>query len=230
MKPLYKTLAVSLLGLSLLSGCGATQEVEKTVPNKQTGEQNSKQEKEKQTAKQAQSKKIRLLEKKLSYTRNGKTYEEMAYLKTSENQSFSLYVLEGWELEAEEPNADVLLKDDSFVRISLIHPDGGEMDYEKTVEDQAKAVSADAVRQNTDNLQGPLDGAVWYKAYTNDTAVNVIWIKGNVPMIVNIQTPRNQEVLEPIFAMLSTVEKTEVTKPNESLDNPNEPTSSSNKQ
>jgi hypothetical protein len=26
-------------------------------------------------------------------------------------------------------------------------------------------------------------------------------------MIVNIQTPRNQEVLEPIFAMLETVEK-----------------------
>lgn len=89
------------------------------------------------------------------------------------------------------------------------------MDYEKTVEDQAKAVSADAVRQNTDNLQGLLHGAVWYKAYTNDTAVNVIWIKGNVPMIVNIQTPRNQEVLEPIFAMLSTVEKTEVTKPSQ---------------
>ncbi|MBB5326311.1 hypothetical protein HNQ34_003445 [Anoxybacillus tepidamans] len=221
MKPLYKTLAVSLLGLSLISGCGAKQEVEKTLPSKQTGEQSNKQE---------QSKIIRLLEKKLSYTENGKTYEEMAYLKTSENQSFSLYVLEGWELEAEEPNSDVLLKDDSFVRIRLIQPEYGAMDYEKMVEDQAKAVSADAVRQNTDDLQGLLRQAVWYKAYTSDTAVNVIWIKENVPMMVTIQTPRDQEVLEPIFAMLSTVEKTEVTKPNKSLDNPNEPTSSSNGQ
>jgi len=230
MKPLYKTAAISILGLSLLSGCGTEQEATKTLPNKHTEKQSNEQTQGAPDDQQEQNKKIRLLEKKLTYTQNGKTYEEMAYLKTSENQSFSLYVLEGWEFEAEEPNADVLLKDDSFVRISLLHPEGGEMDYGKTVEEQAKAVSADAARQPTDNLQGLLHDAVWYKAYTNDTAVNVIWIKGNVPMIVNIQTPRDQEVLEPIFLMLSTVEKTEVTKPNESASNPDEPTSSSDAQ
>ncbi|MCL6585077.1 MAG: hypothetical protein K6T72_00935 [Anoxybacillus sp.] len=226
MKPLYKAAAVSILGLSLLSGCGAQQDVAKTLPSKQAEKQSNEQPNTPPANQQEQTTKIRLLEKKLTYTRNGKTYEEMAYLKTSENQSFSLYVLEGWELEAEEPNADVLLKDDSFVRIRLLHPEGGEMDYGKTVEEQAKAVSTDAVRQSTDNLQGLLHDAVWYKAYTNDTAVNVMWLKGTVPMIVNIQTPRDQEVLEPIFAMLSTIEKTEVTKPNETSSNPDEPTSS----
>lgn len=231
MRQLLKAAAISILGLSLLSGCGTNKKAANTSPSKQTEEQTEQTGEQKTpSGQQEQNEKIRLLEQKLSYTQNGKTYEEMAYLRTSENQSFSLYVLEGWEFEAEEPHADVLLKGDSFVRISLLHPEGGEMDYEKTVEEQAKAVSPDAVRQPTDNLQGLLRDAVWYKAYTNDTAVNVIWIKGNVPMIVNIQTPRDQEVLEPIFAMLSTVEKTEVTKPNESLDNPDEPKSSSNKQ
>jgi hypothetical protein len=32
-------------------------------------------------------------------------------------------------------------------------------------------------------------------------------------MIVTIQTPRDQEVLEPIFAMLETIEKTKTSKP-----------------
>jgi hypothetical protein len=202
MKRIYKTLAVSLLGIALVSGCGTKQETERTTASNKSQQEVDKQE---QT--------IRLLEKKLSYTKDGKTYEEMAYLKTSKNQGFSLYVLKGWELEAEEPNSDVLLKDDDFVRIRLIQPEDGEMDYAKLVEEQAKSVSSDASRQDTDTLQGFLHQAVWYKAYTNDTAVNVIWVKEKTPMIVTIQTPRDQEVLEPIFAMLETIEKTKTSKP-----------------
>lgn len=227
MRQLFKAAAISILGLSLLSGCGTNEKTANTSPSKQTGEQTEQTGEQKTpSGQQGQNEKIRLFERKLSYTQNGKTYEEMAYLRTSENQSFSLYVLEGWEFEAEEPHADVLLKGDSFVRISLLHPEGGEMDYEKTVEEQAKAVSPDAVRQPTDNLQGLLRDAVWYKAYTNDTAVNVMWIKEPVPMIVAIHTPRDQEELEPIFAMLSTLEKTEITKPSENSSNPDESTSS----
>jgi hypothetical protein len=224
MKRIYKTLAVSLLGIALVSGCGTKQEIEKTTASNKSQQEVDKQETKKES-KQEQT--IRLLEKKLSYTKDGKTYEEMAYLKTSKNQGFSLYALEGWELEAEEPNSDVLLKDDAFVRIRLIQPEDGEMDYAKLVEEQAKSVSSDASRQDTDTLQGFLHQAVWYKAYTNDTAVNVIWVKEKTPMIVTIQTPRDQEVLEPIFAMLETVEKTKTSKPQEKEANPDEQTSSS---
>jgi hypothetical protein len=223
MKIIYKTLAVSLLGIALVSGCGTKQEAEKTTASNEPRQEVDKQE-NKEERKQEQV--IRLLEKKLSYTKAGKTYEEMAYLKTSENQGFSLYAFEEWELEAEEPNSDVLLKDDAFVRIRLIQPEDGEMDYAKLVEEQAKAVSSAAVRNDTNNLQGIFHQAVWYKAYTEDTAVNVMWVKEKIPMIVTIQTPRDQEVLEPIFAMLETIEKTETSKPKEKEANPDEPTSS----
>ncbi|WP_051530078.1 hypothetical protein [Anoxybacteroides tepidamans] len=222
MKQLYKTMAVFLLGTVLISGCGTNEATETRATHNKFHEQNNKSNKQQQKSETA-----RLPEKKLTYKKDGKTYEEMAYLKTSENQSFSLYVFKGWEFEAEEPNSDVLLKNDSFVRIRLIQPESGEMDCSKIVEDQAKAVSSDAVLQSTENMQGFLHGAVWYKAYTNDTAVNVMWIKANTPMIVSIQTPRAEEHLEPIFAMLETVEKINVAKPKKNSDNPDKPVSSS---
>jgi hypothetical protein len=214
MKNIYKTLAVSLLGIALVSGCGTKQETEKTTASNEPIQEVDKQEdnqENKEESKQEQV--IRLLEKKLSYTKDGKPFEEMAYLKTSENQGFSLYALEGWELDAEEPNSDVLLKDDAFVRIRLIQPEDGEMDYTKLVEEQAKAVSSEAYRNEAAGLNGILKDAVWWKAYTEDTAVNVLWIKGITPMLLTIHTPRDQEVLEPIFAMLETIEKTETSKP-----------------
>jgi hypothetical protein len=215
MKNIYKTLAVSLLGIALVSGCGMKQESVKTTASNEPRQEVDKQQEDNQKNKQETKEKskqeqvIRLLEKKLSYTKDGKTYEEMAYLKTSENQGFSLYALEGWELDAEEPNSDVLLKDDAFVRIRLIQLEDGEMDYTKLVEEQAKAVSSEAYRNETAELNGILKDAVWWKAYTEDTAVNVLWIKGITPMLLTIHTPRDQEVLEPIFAMLETIEKTE---------------------
>jgi hypothetical protein len=241
MKSLYKILTLFVAGTVLLAGCGTKQETEKTAttPNTNTAStqdnsstDNSNKDSSVSTnnnnstdhhnigtdspntdhASQTEAKPP--TKKKLSYTKDGKTYEETGKLETSENQSFSLYVLGNWKLEAEEPNSDVLLKDRSFVRIRLVQPDDNETDYAKMVEDQAKAVTSDAVQQETNNLQGMLHQAVWYKAYTNDTAVNVLWIKGNVPMIVNIQTPRNQEVLEPIFAMLETIQKLDTSQTN----------------
>ncbi len=42
---------------------------------------------------------------------------------------FSLYVLEGWTLDAEEPGADVLLHGEAFARIRLLSE--GETNYEQ---------------------------------------------------------------------------------------------------
>ncbi|RAK15463.1 hypothetical protein B0I26_12133 [Anoxybacillus vitaminiphilus] len=231
MKNRWKILTMLVLVLSLISGCG-TKEDNKPVNSSQPAEEqkdndttldnepaeNPKKEDEPTSnSKTAEASKnendqdeqpVRLLEKQLSYTIDGKTHEETAFLKTSDNQGFSMYVFEGWELEAEEPNSDVLLKDDLFVRIRLIYPEDAEVDYTKMVEDHAKTVSSEVYHNETTGLNGILKDAVWWKAYTEDTAVNVLWIKEKTPMLVIIHTPRDQEVLEPIFAMIETIEKT----------------------
>jgi len=214
MKNLWKSLIVMMLVLSLVSACGTRVDNEQTSDNKtekqddqttngslpENNQDNDSSEEPKKDDEQI----IRLFEQLLTYTVDGKQYEETGFLQKSENQKFSLYVLENWELHAEEPNSDVLTRDDSFVRIRLID---SEVDYSKTVEEYAKAVSSDAQQANSAEFDGIWKDAVWWKAYTEDTAVNVLWIKEKVPMLLTIHTPRNEEKLEPIFAMIETLEK-----------------------
>lgn len=154
-------------------------------------------------------------ETQLSYTVDGKEVKETATLKTSDNQGFSLYVLKGWELDAEEPNSDVLMRDNSFVRIRLLQTEGNETDYAKLAEEHAQAVSSDAARQDGANLPASLKGAAWYTAHSGNVTVHVIGTSSPVPMLVMIQTPKDQEELSPILAMIETIRKTDSAKPGE---------------
>ncbi|MDP4171332.1 MAG: hypothetical protein Q8906_12035, partial [Bacillota bacterium] len=66
---------------------------------------------------------VRLLEQKISYNQNGTKKEETAFLKHSNNDAYSLYVLPEYELSAEEPNRDIIaLKSNGtiFMRIETL--------------------------------------------------------------------------------------------------------------
>ncbi|EID43746.1 hypothetical protein [Parageobacillus thermoglucosidasius] len=154
-------------------------------------------------------------EMQLSYTADGKEVKETATLKTSDNQGFSLYVLKGWELEAEEPHSDVLLRNNSFVRIRLLPTEENGTDYAKLAEEHAQAVSSDAARQDSANLPASLKGAAWYTAHSDNMTVHVIGTSSPVPMLVMIQTPKDKEELAPILAMIETIQKTDSAKPDE---------------
>lgn len=70
--------------------------------------------------------KIRLLESQLTYTFGTEDREATAFLKNSDNQPFSLYVLPEFELTAEEPLKDVVyLTEDSsvFMRVETLPAD-----------------------------------------------------------------------------------------------------------
>lgn len=163
----------------------------------------------------------------LSYMVDGKEVKETASLKTSDNQGFSLYVLKGWELEAEEPHSDLLLRDNSFVRIRLLHEEGNKIDYAKLAEEHAQAVSSDAARQDSANLPESLKGAAWYTAQSENMTVHVIATSSPVPMLVMIQTPKDKEELAPALAMIETIRKTDSAKQDKEAANPNESVSSS---
>ncbi|KYD24642.1 hypothetical protein [Parageobacillus toebii] len=174
-----------------------------------------------------QQEEARPSEMQLSYMVDGKEVKETASLKTSDNQGFSLYVLKGWELEAEEPHSDLLLRDNSFVRIRLLHEEGNKIDYAKLAEEHAQAVSSDAARQDSANLPASLKGAAWYTAQSENMTVHVIATSSPVPMLVMIQTPKDKEELAPALAMIETIRKTDSAKQDKEAANPNESVSSS---
>jgi DNA mismatch repair ATPase MutL len=197
-----------------------------TEKNKQ--QSNTEENKQQTNAEENKQQEARPSEMQLSYMVDGKEVKETASLKTSDNQGFSLYVLKGWELEAEEPHSDVLLHDDSFVRIRLLHEEGNKIDYAKLAEEHAQAVSSNAARQDSANLPESLKGAAWYTAQSENMTVHVIGTSSPVPMLVMIQTPKDKEELAPALAMMETIRKTDSAKQGEEAADPNESVSSSN--
>lgn len=248
----WKPLITAITVIALVSGCGTKETNEVKQPNpsnngtnqtETTQSNHTEQSKTAQTssknensiskngaanAKENKQQEARPSEMQLSYIADGKEVKETASLKTSDNQGFSLYVLKGWELDAEEPHSDVLMRNNSLIRIRLLHAEGNGIDYAKLAEEQAQAVSSDAVRQDSAKLPESLKGAAWYTAHSENMAVHVIAASSPVPMLVTIQTPKDKEELAPALAMIKTIQKTDSAKPDEEAADSNESTSSSN--
>ncbi|AMQ19678.1 hypothetical protein [Geobacillus sp. JS12] len=141
----------------------------------------------------------------LSYQEGKQTITKTATLQTSDNQHFSLYVLEGWTLDAEEPGADVLLHGDAFARIRLLSE--GETNYEQLAQEHAQAVDANAARQQTNGLPKPFADAVWYTAQADGVTVHVIASAQPTPMLLTVHAPSNEDVLGAVLAMAGTLQK-----------------------
>ncbi|MGG3960697.1 hypothetical protein ABEV16_02220 [Geobacillus stearothermophilus] len=141
----------------------------------------------------------------LSYQDGNQTVTKTATLQTSNNQHFSLYVLEGWALDAEEPGADVLLHGEAFARIRLLSE--GETNYEQLAQEHAQAVDANAARQQTNGLPKPFADAVWYTAQADGVTVHVIASAQPAPMLLTVHAPRNEDVLGAVLAMAATLQK-----------------------
>ena len=78
----------------LLSGCGTTTDDKTAEPQEDTvKEENTTGSTNGATESSEGTKKVRLMEQNLQYTINGEAKEETAFLKNSDNQPFSLYVL-----------------------------------------------------------------------------------------------------------------------------------------
>ncbi|KPC98945.1 hypothetical protein LR69_02781 [Geobacillus sp. BCO2] len=141
----------------------------------------------------------------LSYQEGKQTVTKTATLQTSNNQHFSLYVLEGWALDAEEPGADVLLHGEAFARIRLLSE--GETNYEQLAKEHAQAVDANAARQQTNGLPKPFADAVWYTAQADGVTVHVIASAQPTPMLLTVHAPSNEDVLGAVLAMVATLQK-----------------------
>ncbi|MFJ5622298.1 hypothetical protein ACIQD3_06045 [Peribacillus loiseleuriae] len=118
---------------------------------------------------------VRILEQPLKFKVNGKEKEETAFLKKSDNQPFSLYVLPEFELTAEEPNKDVLFlteQDEVYMRIEHFPTEVNWDEIEANAKTQLNAIS-ETVTQ-IDASQYSLDHAVVYEAVNGDDIVTSV--------------------------------------------------------
>ncbi|MGG7618647.1 hypothetical protein ACVBAX_04635 [Robertmurraya sp. GLU-23] len=128
---------------------------------------------------------IRLLENKLTFTLNGETKEETAFLKHSDNQGYSMYVLPEYELTAEEPNKDVvMLSNDGeiFMRVELLPEDVDWDATEQTAIDQLQAVSAEVNEVTPPKLEFFANSKV-YEAKINGEVITSYLVNNNEGVI-----------------------------------------------
>lgn len=189
----------------LLVGCGTVEHKEPEGGNRAQGLQEEKTDNEHVDLVKEVN------ERKLTYNIEGELYEETAFLGKSDNQNFSLYIFNEYELEAEEPRKDVVIsKEDGnvFMRIEILPKDVDLNKVKSEIPIRAKAVSDEYFHNETVLMSEFLEGSVWYKAYTEKFAVSVILVKSKEqPIILTIHTPREKEVIPLFIAMAETIEK-----------------------
>lgn len=166
-----KTMAKFMLMLGIIAavmaGCGTAQNnpdngaepeknEEETASERQDGQEQSEKEESSEDGNNGDGNSvIRIMEQNMTYSANGGTKEDTAFLKHSDNQNYSIYVLPAYELTAEEPNKDVLYlseNDQVFMRIELL-PDDADWDM---IEENTKAQLA-AVSENVQTSNAPSD-------------------------------------------------------------------------
>ncbi|WP_062104441.1 membrane lipoprotein lipid attachment site-containing protein [Bacillus niameyensis] len=155
-----------------------------------------------------ETEKIRLMEKNLTFAINGKTAEETAFLKRSDNQDYSVYVLPGYILTGEEPNSDILyLEEDSFhnMRIQLLPKDISIEDAVATMKEQLTAVSDNVVE--IENNDGWLKDSHMYQSKNEEDLVTGI-IKENTDFILKLTifTKLNTDYSDPLLKMGETID------------------------
>jgi hypothetical protein len=151
MQKYWLLMASITLSISMLAACNTSNdtnsgqenttseveegEQEETTPDEETEEQADASSEETETETTTDTEEVieeRGTEKSLSYNINGDTKEETATLTNSEEQNYSLYKLDDFELTGEEPNKDSLYlaeNDAVFMRIETIPQEESSIDY-----------------------------------------------------------------------------------------------------
>ncbi|MFD9624528.1 hypothetical protein [Peribacillus muralis] len=194
-----------LAGL-FLTGCGATTHDDQGAPKEDVEkEDNENHPPHQENGDNGSNNKVRLMEQNLQYTSNGRTIEKTAFLKRSNNQPFSLYVLQPFKLSAEEPGKDVVVlkEDDSiFMRIELLPEDVDWDEAEETVQAQLKSVS--------ETIKDPgleVENGTGFEVENEDEVLTSILIKGKEPVRLTMFTKKDQDYRDAFLKMAQTLSK-----------------------
>jgi hypothetical protein len=151
---------------------------------------------------------IRLLENQLSVTVNGETKEETAFLKHSDNQGYSMYILPEYELTAEEPNKDVVMLSSNgeiFMRIELLPEDIDWKATEQTVIEQLQAVASEVKEVSPPKL-GFFEHSKVYEAKVNGEIITSYLLNNNEGVLkLTSFTKETADHRDPFIKMAETI-------------------------
>lgn len=189
----------------LLTGCGTTTDEKTAEPQEDSvKEENKGGASNGNDSSSDHNNKVRLMEQNLQYTSNGEAKEETAFLKNSDNQPFSLYVLRQYKLSAEEPGKDIvfLTTDDSiFMRIELLTGDVNWDEVEENVQTQLKSLS--------ETIEDPaldVDNGSGFEVVKGDDVITSILLKSEKsPVRLTMFTKRNQDYRDAFLEMAKTL-------------------------
>ncbi|PLS16458.1 hypothetical protein CVD28_15320 [Bacillus sp. M6-12] len=227
MKSLKKLfIGVSITGL-LLTGCGTQAEPGKSdepkeeasaqpeaAENKNTNAAGNKEAAAEtkdgnSTKSETGTETVRTLEQNLQFSINGETKEATAFLKKSENQNYSLYVLPEYELTGEEPNKDLLFFKESeniSMRIELLPEDVDWALAEETARTQLQATSETITAPTDPKLA--ISNGVALEAASGDELTNIFLIKdAKNPVKLTIFTTKNADHRQAFLEMGKTILK-----------------------
>ncbi|MFP3508065.1 hypothetical protein SB775_00095 [Peribacillus sp. SIMBA_075] len=190
---------------ALLTGCGMT--TDKNADGPQGDSVNEENEgNSSQGGNDGNNNKVRLMEQNLQYTSNGKEIEKTAFLKRSDNQPFSLYVLQQFKLSAEEPGKDIifLTEDDSiYMRIELLTADVNWDEVEENVHTQLKSHSK-TIRDPALDIE---NGAGFEVESGDDVITSILLKDEKAPVRLTIFTKKDMDFRDAFLEMAKTLMK-----------------------
>ncbi|RST75316.1 hypothetical protein D4T97_008690 [Siminovitchia acidinfaciens] len=224
-----KCLFIFLLTAAMLAACGTTKKEQNTANEKDNNGAVSEENAQKDSGEEAETDsddgkqqndpgeaadngtdKIRLMEKNLTYQLNDETKEETAFLKESDNQDYSLYVLPDYELTGEEPRKDVLYlkeNDTLFMRIELLPKDANLDNEIETVKSQLESVSSDIKESKPEGHEWLKDAAGFTADNGNDRVSAYLIPQSEWLLKLTIFTPVKESAEDPFLKMAETIEE-----------------------
>ncbi|MDM5223959.1 hypothetical protein QUF86_25130 [Peribacillus sp. NJ11] len=191
----------------LLTGCGMTADENADQPQENSvNEENEGNSSHGDNGNNGNNNKVRLMEQNLQYISNGKAIEKTAFLKRSDNQPFSLYVLQQFKLSAEEPGKDIvfLTEDDSiYMRIELLTADVNWDEVEKNIHAQLKSLSDTIVDPALD-----VENGMGFEVKSGDDVITSILLKDEkTPVRLTMFTKKDKDYRDAFLQMAKTLMK-----------------------
>ncbi|RID87597.1 hypothetical protein D1953_05270 [Peribacillus asahii] len=202
----------------VLTGCGTTDKDEVKEPtNEEVNEQqngssqaeetndNQNGSSENEETNEEQSNEAHVMEKNLKYTLNKESKEETAFLKTSDNQPFNMYVLPEFELSSEEPGKDLVFlseNDAISMRIELL-PEGTDLvETEKYMKTYLSSIS-----ESISDPKLQIENGVGYEVVTpDDEVVTSVLIKNEkAPVLLTMFTTKEDDYRSAFLEMAKTI-------------------------
>ncbi|MFD6209060.1 hypothetical protein [Peribacillus sp. NPDC060253] len=200
-------LGSATLAALLLTGCGSTtDEFTEEQQEDSVKEENENHSSHGDNGNIGKNNKVRLMEQNLQYTSNGKVKEKTAFLKKSDNQPFSLYVLQQFKLSAEEPGKDIvfLTEDDSiYMRIELLKEDVNWDEVEENVQAQLKSLS-ETIKEPALNVEN----GTGFEVESGDDVITSILLKDEkAPVRLTMFTKKDKDYRDAFLEMAKTLLK-----------------------